>query len=100
MPCALRKRYELHKTAVAPDQQVRRHLKTPDFPKVRMRIPVKLVRKQRLDFRSAKLARWQTDAVNNNHRWLRSVGARIAIGAGTVSCLLDEASGFVHSEEA
>ena len=100
MPCALRKRYELHQTAIASDQQVRRHLKAPDLAKVRVSVPVELVRKQRLDLRPAKLTRRQTDAMNDNHRWPHSIGARIAIGAGAVLSLLEEASGFVHPEEA
>ena len=100
MPCALRKRHELHEAAIAPDQQVRRHLEAPDLPKVRVGIPVELVRKQCLDLRPPKLTRRQTDAVNDNHRWRYPVGARIAIGAGTVLCLLEETSGFVHPEEA
>jgi len=43
------------------------HLEAPDFPEVRMGIPIELVRKQRLDLGSAEFPWRQADAVNDDH---------------------------------
>jgi hypothetical protein len=44
-----------------------RNLEAPNFVVVRMRIPIELVRKQRLDLGSAEFPWRQADAVNDDH---------------------------------
>ena len=100
MPCSLRKRHKLDNAAATANQDMRGHLHATNFTKVRVRIPIEIVGKKRFDFRSAELARRQADAVNNDHRRLRTLRARITVRTVATCGLLEPAGGFVHSEEA
>ena len=79
---------------------MRGHLEAPDFPEVRMRIPIELIRKQRLDPGSTEFPRRQADTVDDDHCRLGSIRSRIEVGAVTACRLLQQASGFVYGEKA
>ena len=85
VPRSFSKRHELHQLTVAPDKQMRGYFHTADFAKVWMRIPIKLIQEQVLDFGAAKLAGWQANAVEDN-RIQSDIGRSfVAIGAQTQS---------------
>ena len=60
-----------------------------NLAEIRVRIPVELIQEQRLDLPAAELARWQTDAVNNDHIEGGTLGPRVPIGAETLPCRSD-----------
>ena len=90
MPGALGERYKLNEFSVSPDQQMRRNFHTSNLTKKRVRVPVELIQKQRLDLTAAKLSGRQTDAVQNNHVQRGSLRTRVPIRAKTLSGRADE----------
>jgi len=100
MPCSLRKWHELDDAAVAANQDVRGHFQVTNLGIVRMRIPIEIVGKKRFNFWSAELSWGQADAVNDDHRRLRTFRTRIAVRTVATCGLLEPAGGFVHSEKA
>jgi len=84
VPCALGKRYELDEFTVASDQQMRRNRKAPDLGEVRVRTPIKLIQKQRLDLTPTEYPGRQTDAMQNDHAGRCAVGPCVTIRAKTL----------------
>lgn len=90
MPGALAEGYELYHRAIAAYQQVGRHLEPPDLLEVRVRIEIQRIRKQRLDLRTAELARRQADAVEHDELRVSTARPPIPVRAETLLGGLDK----------
>ncbi len=85
MPGPSSKRHELHYLTIATDQQMRGNLQMGNRLEIRMLPGIQCVGKELLDVGAAKLARWQTDAVNHDQADITAIGAFIEIGRRTTA---------------
>ncbi len=98
MPGALRQWHELNQLAITSDQQMRRHLEPANLIEIGMRVPVKAIREQGLDFRSAELARRQADSMLKNELRLAPIGPGVAVAAGRLASRADHSTGDINVE--
>jgi len=98
VPGPLRKGHKLDQLAVAFHQQMRRYLHSTNLTKVGMAVPVQRIGEQLFNLRPAELSRRQANAMHDQHFGLRSIRARILIGAGTLPGWLNEPGRGVDAE--
>jgi 16S rRNA (uracil1498-N3)-methyltransferase len=84
MPGTLGEWYKLNKLAVAPNQYVRRNFHAANLSKIRVRIPIKFIQKQCLNFAATEFTGRQTYAVKNDHIEGCLRRPRVSIGAETL----------------
>jgi len=73
-----------------------RHFGSADFVEISMAVPVELVGKQLLDFRTTEFTGWQADAMQDNQVDLGASGPLVLIWTGALSCRLDESAARVN----
>jgi len=80
MPCALAAWHELHDLAVAPDQEMRGHPKSPQGFEIGVGSAIETVGEQANHRLPTELARRKTDGVNDQQRDRLALGPFVAIG--------------------
>ncbi len=95
MPGAFEERHILNDLAVTTNQQMTGYLQVRYFGKIGMRTGLKIIGKELIDFRATVHSRGQTDTMNDDERYLATVGTFIKVGGCHLAGIQQPVSGRI-----